>query len=421
MSHQSLKSIRGMGIIELMIIVGVLAALTAGIMQLVTGLGIGRKQANIANTMENLRSRVNGALSSSEGWLNTLNHANNNGITNCLRDGTVCATIRDTNIGPISIVDNGNNVIFDQTLGSAGFDTFGQPCNTFNPAVGLGDDLCPISLTAVIRGTCVDGGAGCANPSARITVDFLYNANTTSLSNAVNVDRYRLVINRGSISANQNFTLVEVFNGGNGVDNGGLHLLWRNPGNVWMNRCLSNGSTLRRNWTELDDPADLVTIGGANNSEITLQPGTYRCRATVPGYKVGSFVATLSTTGGQTLGQGGAGTLLRTEANNTLVSLCVPTAPTPYPGETLIGEQTYATIDTQFSLTVATTVRIQMTCEDDGVPECTVWPNVCAAWQVNGAPVGFPYGLPAPSGAGATCGASYTDAYLSQLSCERIN
>lgn len=416
MLMHSAKSKRGMGIIELMIIVAVLAALTAGIMQLITGLDSGKKQANIANTMEGLRNRINGALSGSEGWLNTLNHANNNGITNCLRDGTNCATIRDVDIGPISIVDNGGNLIFDQTDAASGYDIYGQPCNTFVAPGANGNDACPISLTAVIRGTCLNGAAGCVNPSVRITVDFAYNASTTTASLAVNVARYRLVINRASISTNQNFTIAETFSAA-------AHVLSRNapyPGaGAWVNGCGAN--MLRQNWTELDDPADLVTIGGGGNSQITLQPGTYRCRSTIPGYKVGSFTAVLRTTGGQILGQGSATSLRLPNTNDDLLSRCLSaTDATKYPTG-LVGEQAFATIDVQFALTVATTLEIRMTCEEDGVPECSAWPNVCGAWNVNATPVGFPYGLPSPSGAGGVCGANYSDAYLSQLSCERIN
>lgn len=390
---------KGFGMIELMIIIGVIALLTASISRMIASYSTIQNMSNVSQTFESLRARIGGIVLSEQGWQAILNDPNNAAAMGCLTIGN-CAN--GTDYGPISIVDRDGVVLFDASSATSGFTVDGLPCNTFNPAAGSGDDSCPISFAAgfpIWTANCPLGAANCGNPTITIRVQWQYNAGLQSRNLALNPARYNMSLNKSMVTSNQTFVLAEAYPNITGRGSGACG-------------AVPNSTITRSIDTVMDDPANQIQIVGGGVFRI-LQAGAYRCRVTVPGYKVANFEAKLINV------ETGAVVALATAAtfNTTLGG----------GGGIEYGTQSNAVIETALTINSPTRFRVDMTCAQRGVVEnAGSMAGVCphADGEI------YARGLPPPAEAGSLpstvvlCNAvnyTYSTSYLSVVSCERMN
>ncbi len=125
-----------------------------------------------------VRNNVLNYLKSTLSWQNTVT-ANGSGSMACLVNHTDCAGIlaapgAATN-GKFVLRDLGNNVVFDPTVATNGFQTNGQACTAFVAAPGVPDLNCVLGLNLYWEPICPTIG-DCIDPLVRIHAEFSYNA-----------------------------------------------------------------------------------------------------------------------------------------------------------------------------------------------------------------------------------------------------
>lgn len=305
----------GFSLVEIMVSLAILAAVTLGVSTLMTSLNQQYYRASLVQTLESLRqdlinnisgsgaglagtggAGVNAALMANDSWFQTLQ---NNAEFACVLNSQPCAAGAPFNIsvwGPAQVDALGNPTPFIPDLdnvGGAGFDRNGVPCTTFDGTAGGGDNGCPIQYAVQARFTCEAGVATCVNPA--IEVQALLSINAPGLDYRPDPTRFDLLIRKsGGSNRSVSVVIAEVVTGAAGQGTSQC-----NPGNFVSRgaRFLCAGACTTLNWREIDDQFDSVQIAGAG---IRFMAGYWVCNVTVPAWGVGNFDIRMDTPGAVT-------------------------------------------------------------------------------------------------------------------------
>ncbi len=223
MKKMNFRSEKGIGLIEVMVAIGLLAVVAAG----VSGLGkIQMKQqtqTNVTFQADSFRRQLMSNLNNSSAWKATINDATNSKLS-CLQSGGTC-TILPAPVAPATkstplpfyfVYDASGNKFYDGSAGH-GLTSQTQPCSSFNGNPGSGSDQCPYRFELGWIPHCTVGtnapGSSCAaaNTQAEIVVTALYNAGTSDKSVAFNSSNYSADFYQGA----SNLSCAWDNNGGN--------------------------------------------------------------------------------------------------------------------------------------------------------------------------------------------------------------
>lgn len=384
-----IKNQKGLGLVEVMVVVGLIAIVAVGVTSLLEGLFSQMNQASTRATLEAMKSMFRESVTNNQSWPATYKHADNPNL-NCLDTFTAC-NVGEYNLrlfqamaGGITIpvfagYDNFNPLVANT---GRGFTVKGDVCNGFDPV--LGNDQCPIAVTMRVQITCANSAATCTRPGIVATMQPWWSPLRTS-----NMYKFTPNIPRPE-SGPPAQPFVSVARGA-GVMNDPLVYVEEQtrpsiygalPGSTLGTCTPAEGPKLRRMTTEISDPGNHGDVNATNAAvpvgNVRLQPGHYVCTAIVPAFGVGAFAARLWWPG-----------VVVVPWSNGL-------APT--------GIQSSATITADFELGSVTDIRVQIKCNgtsgsdwDFGVP----WPLTPPDDPVNG-----PYSI---------------NTRLASLSCTRIN
>lgn len=316
----------GMGLVEVMGIIAIMTILTMGVSSMVLGAYKSQKQANIAQTLSMLRDKFQNSIMNEVAWSQTLNDP----AFACMAAAS-CAAGAQT-IDTLYSIDNaGAAVIFyDTSAANAGFDVNGQPCATFNPNPGLGDNACPIRYTMTWTPMCNGAACGAATyrPDVQVNFTLLFNPANSDDFFPINAAHYNLQFQRRKVTNQLRVVLSEV------VATANVNAPTRPCG--------------PRDITQEDyDANELAALVGGGR--FSLIPGTYQCKVKVPAYRAGAVTATLTDiTNARQVGSANASTTNPTNTNAGLWS-----------GDS----QAEAVIFSSFKIMETATFAVGMTCE----------------------------------------------------------
>ncbi len=296
----------GFSLVEILVALAIMAAVTLGVSTLMTSLNQQYYRANFTQTLETLRQEIINNISGSgaglagtggagvaaanmanDSWFQTMQ---NNAEFACILNNQTCAATGWLNIslwGPVQLDGLGNPTPYipdmDNVAG-AGFDRNGLPCTTFDGTAGAGNNDCPIQYQIQARLLCETGVANCVNPAVEIRA----NLNVNAPGNFYRPDqtRYSFVMRKsGGSSRSVSVVIAEIISTAGGANEGTSRC---NPGN-WISRgarFACGGACGNLSWRRLDDQFDSVQIAGAG---IRFMPGYWTCNVTVPAWSVNRF------------------------------------------------------------------------------------------------------------------------------------
>ena len=173
----------GYSLAEVMIAIGILAAVLTGFVTLFLSLqgSMTKSLTHSLNSfqLQGVMSNIRTAVLDDSSWMSTVKHADNIGITGgkdtkCLRDNTNC----HGKGGPLKIVDAAGGVVFDSLSDGNGISAIGNPCTTFDRTNG--NTLCPLRFD--VSWTPVCAGNPCNQPLVKVKVDLIYKPGTGTVN-----------------------------------------------------------------------------------------------------------------------------------------------------------------------------------------------------------------------------------------------
>jgi prepilin-type N-terminal cleavage/methylation domain-containing protein len=371
-----IKSERGFGLIEVIIVAAIVSIIALGIGTMISDMFSAQQKTSQVGSLNSIRARIIETLNSPAHWTATINDASNDAFLDCLRAATAnCATGFSS---VFNIVQAGPVSIYPAATATAGFRFDGQPCNTFSTATP--DPTCPFRWNVTWEATCT-GSANCKTPDVRIRGDFVYAAGPkVTVGGGFNPTTYSFDFRRGALAIrNETIVIRHIAFGATAaaVEEVGACFDGTNP--VWHTRQLS----------ELIDTAVVGATLDAANDTFTLPAGAYNCRAGAPGFKNGGNRIRLCDTAGAGCG------VINAQSGISLASVSG-------------GGSVVSVVDVSFRTNAAVTLRVQHMCTDR--PSSSPFGSTNNNWML---------GVPVPDG-GGTYGTSVANGSIfTRIICTR--
>lgn len=315
---------RGLTIIELLVSVGLLSIVSLGVMSVISNMQAEQNKAMLLNTLKSLKIQMQYLIRDPNSWSQTINYThgsipyNNSARFNSLRAKTAV---------DISAVPYGTPekiILFNQIaepsetfnlLGPSdstgnGFTLDGAKCDTFNTA---GNDACPISYRLLVGFDCLGTSTSCINPQMRVVARLVFSPSSNRLmrlkgilseksgsdiSNANNLGRYDVLIDKVPNVGNRSFTIASNFISSSLSDD--CSTSYNGAGQcttTFTTHPLTTAAHPSANgggWTFVSGASTLVTLGTTSRQHIRFnEPGNYSCTISVPAFATGGFVAQL--------------------------------------------------------------------------------------------------------------------------------
>lgn len=175
---------QGFSLLEVMIALGVLGVVSLIVIGINNLALKGSTGANIYHQADQFRKNIISVINNEDAWKATVNYnspANNR--FECLRTPPVgnCAAFTDDPLQsptpwfrlgvakrPFTVLDQAGKVVYDPTSPTAGFDTNGRLCQTFNP--NPSDNNCPFRLELSWQVTCPSSPAPCTGEDITVRI-----------------------------------------------------------------------------------------------------------------------------------------------------------------------------------------------------------------------------------------------------------
>lgn len=364
---RALKSERGFGLIEVIVVAAIISIIALGIGTMISDMFAAQQKTSQVGNLNSIRARLIETLNSPAHWAETVNHTSNTTALGCLRVATAnCVTGFSA---PFNVIETGPTVVYSSATATAGFRLDGTTCNTFSTTSP--DPSCPFRWDIQWTATCTAGN--CKQPDIRIQGNFLYAAGAkVNFGGGFNPATYSFDFRRGALALrNEVVTFRHSLSG--------TAATTVEPG-------LCNTGWTTRLLTSFTDPAsilvapDVPTPLAAN--AFSLPAGSWNCRVTVPGFRNGGNRIRLTRVSGAPF--------VDIESSNALANLT--------------GGSVTNIIDTSFRVNATVTLRIDHACTQK--PTDSPWgPGNNDNWS-KGVP------LPAPGG-------TYTGVTFSRVICTR--
>lgn len=269
-----LRRKNGFSLVEVMVAIGIISIIVlvaAGVLESVTDLKT--RVAKVAGLF-GVPGEIRVCINDEESWRATIADTANPSMA-CLRDRRPCnpATIGSAYIRLSRVINNaagrsvGPCITNYTTLPGAdatGFTKDGVVCNGFSAA---GNDQCPFRYNVRWSATCAGEQPTCMNPVIRIAGNMVVGSSDTKNAKTMALRRFDLRAVRGRADTVRYFTVEERRPTGQVVDGG-----------------ICNMAGARRKFTNLSDPGGFVIGLDPAQGTITLVPGSYACRLSVPAF-----------------------------------------------------------------------------------------------------------------------------------------
>lgn len=383
----------GVSLVELMIVTAIIGIVAIGMSDLFIEMSLLQSKVEQGAAFTEVRNQISQAVRSPPisavpvgvipAWDRTVQDAARNPEMACLRDNTPCVSL-DAGVrrwNRLTLVDSGGVVIFDGHDDTAGFNTRGVACNTFN--TGAPDANCPLSYDLRWSATCADSGGvadACVSPNIEVRATAEY-AVPPQIHRGFDPNKHSFLVSRGgSVRKNEEIRIQNVENetalGSNGGEDGVDGTAGNNCKTTWKARRLN---------TIVSDPGGIVTL--VPPTGFTLAPGVYNCQIRAPGYKIGGTFIRLQSTAGDVVS-------LRSS----------PSVATRWAGSTT------AELVTSFTLTNPTTFVVEQ--------YCTTLPGDEPSYGSIRAENSF--GLPLPDEGGSFANIVYTTVNCIRVRCVTV-
>jgi hypothetical protein len=277
MKHVSKKKIsgeRGLTVINLIFIITGLLALTVIILLIARPIFVLRQQAAPINGLHLISAYMRSCVLRTSSWSATVADPENKSLQ-CLRDGSDCniKTIQPpfsylklkASAAPKDLCFQNYNTM--PGTSTDGFTEAGTSCTGFSDQ---GNAACPYRFNVYWQAECPDGAQVCKNPVVRVNGDLVRGSRDPQAQTDKEVARFALRTVRGRSDRTRYFTLAEVVPAGKTA--------FFAPCNLQGNLRLFNRGFDSGGYVEFQ-----------KNGTIEFAPGTYSCRISVPGYRVGNF------------------------------------------------------------------------------------------------------------------------------------
>lgn len=175
---------RGMTLIEMLIVLGLMSVLVLGMAAYFTSMGRAQQQAKLSAAAQLIQSNVLETLRHPKAWTFTLG-ATENASFECVRNGTDCGAVRAVDESRWIVVKDSANQDFLKTARGAGFTADGRACDGF-PGVA-----CPFRATVSWHAMCSE--SECVDPQFELEGRVLYDDGTKS-GVGVNANKYSFIV-----------------------------------------------------------------------------------------------------------------------------------------------------------------------------------------------------------------------------------
>lgn len=270
-----LKSKKGLSLIEVMIVVGIMSLVGLGVTSLLTNVAKVQRKGSVKSELQVVVQNVKANLLDDDSWVQTINAypLGSPKLIDCLRDDVDPANycVSGTSVSDITLRDPAGNVFYDGETPTAGFQESGAPCNTFDPLPGPGNDDCPFRYDVTVEMTCASGGT-CQKPKVELVASLQVNPASKGQSKFnINTNNYDFDLNRSEevkyeplqVRHWQDATTAMAANAAGGECNY----------SGWQTRVLND---------EVYDQGDNVALLGGNSFQ--LQPGSYECEVSAQSF-----------------------------------------------------------------------------------------------------------------------------------------
>lgn len=296
---------KGFTIIQVLVGAFIAAIVALGVAQMMVNSRITTRRINLLNLLREQKLRIEYLLRDQTAFDQTLNGTLNSApIFTALKTSALATELSYTNQATkIVIYDSAGVPVYDMLPPIAvsmpatanGITEKGNPCTSFNPNPGAGNDNCPISYRITMGADCLGPATTCFDPQLKIVARLIYNPSTSQYStlnqfrnlipaSGTNTDsiadtqidnRYDAVVKRTASSISRGFKLTAYYDstgGGAGACTGAFAVHPR---------------AAAGNWTVDYDPHNLVSASlGTFNFKET---GYYNCSLWEVAYGVNGF------------------------------------------------------------------------------------------------------------------------------------
>ncbi len=198
MQKKIFGNVSGIGLIEVMVAIGLLAVVAVGISGLSNIQLKQQTQSNITFQADSFRRLLIGNINNAKGWANTISA---NPALSCLASGGTCTNGAG---GALTVIKDANNNTYYAGGGTNGLTQSGSPCSSFNATPGSGNDQCPFQFQISWTAQCTTGGATCGanNTMPLITLAVVYNPSSQAKSVPFNASQYGANFYQGAANSN---------------------------------------------------------------------------------------------------------------------------------------------------------------------------------------------------------------------------
>lgn len=315
----------GMGLMEVLVIVGIMGIMAFGIVSMMTEMQKQRQIANLKAQLTSQKFKLEGLIRDPISWSTSINDPANAGKVEytCMRVPPVpaagCADNTGTPPPPGGVLNSfavleSNGLLYYNSSGATnGFNSEGQTCSTYPSAA------CPIRWDLRVINKCPAGASPCPMPTVRVIGRPIIDPSVQEMLHlSINPDNYAFDITRGVGTRFDPILVTEVL------------------AQTGAGSCA--GSPARQFNTRAQDDANNVSLPGSG--WVQFEPGSYQCRITAPAFKVGTHYIRMVSNTGATIGTSAASI-----------------APRRY------SKQTNAVLEVAFSISSATRFQILHNCQ----------------------------------------------------------
>lgn len=268
----------GVSLVELLIVTAIIGIVAIGMSNLFIEMSLLRSKVEQGAAFTEVRNEIIRNIKNPQAWAATVADVGNVEM-DCLRTNAPCVSLSAGVRRWNSLILNRapGSVVFNGKSATAGFNSRGVACNTFDGTVP--DATCPLSYELEWSATCPGGilQDSCISPNIEVRGTAQYSM-PAHINRGIDANKHSFLISRGGATRRNERIEFEY---------------WENESATWP--AAPNGETggaacatgwyARRFNRIVVDPGNNVTLPAINRFQLVA--GTYSCRIKAPAYRAG--------------------------------------------------------------------------------------------------------------------------------------